>query len=261
MQEATPEDREQRQNHSRGEVNERGNARLQERITWTTTSGRSQQQAEEHSQQQGRKAQPTARQKSIPKSRREQHSQQQARRAYPKAGEKSIPNSRRESKERKGQCQLQGETYEENSVSKKVVGPMTRNKAAESHQRMAAETTEGAVNSCRSLKKPGRLQRRFPKNEKHEMEGEIEKVVKAQKEARSAAEVADREEHIAHNKESRATSSRRRTRRNTSRKWKLNSRRFVMTSALSWTRASSHRREGPQEPNAICKGRPREHPV
>ena len=39
---------------------------------------------------------------------------------------------------------------------------------------------------------PGRLQRRKPKNEKHEMEVEIEKVVKAQKEAQSAAEVADR---------------------------------------------------------------------
>ena len=57
------------------------------------------------------------------------------------------------------------------------------------------------------LKKPGRLQRRIPKNEKHEMEGEIEKVVKAHEEAQSAAEVADREEQIAHNKESRTTGS------------------------------------------------------
>ena len=80
------------------------------------------------------------------------------------------------------------------------------------------ETTEGAANSYRSLKKPGRLQRRIPKNEKHEMEVEIEKVVKAQKDAQSAAEVADRVEQIAHNRESRTTSSRRRTRRNTSRK-------------------------------------------
>ena len=39
---------------------------------------------------------------------------------------------------------------------------------------------------------------------KREMEVEIEKCVKAQKEAQSAAEVADREEQIAHNKESRA---------------------------------------------------------
>ena len=38
----------------------------------------------------------------------------------------------------------------------------------------------------------GRLQRRKPKNEKHEMEVEIEKVVKAQKEAQSAAEVTER---------------------------------------------------------------------
>ena len=48
------------------------------------------------------------------------------------------------------------------------------------------------------------MQRRIPKYEKHEMEVEIEKVVKAQKEAQSAAEVADRGEHIAHSKESMA---------------------------------------------------------
>ena len=82
------------------------------------------------------------------------------------------------------------------------------------------------------------MQRRKPKNEKHEMEVEIEKVVEASKAAQSAAKIADREEQTAHNKESRTTSSRRRTRRNTSRTWKLNSRRFVMT---SWTRTSSHR--------------------
>ena len=70
------------------------------------------------------------------------------------------------------------------------------------------------------------------------MEVEIEKVVKAWKEAQSAAEVADRKEQIAHNRESRATGSRRRTRGNTSRKWELNSRRSVMTSSLSWTRTS-----------------------
>ena len=66
------------------------------------------------------------------------------------------------------------------------------------------ETTGGAANSYRSLKQPGRLQRRKPKNEKHEMEVEIEKGVKAQKEAQSAAEVADKEEQISLNKESRA---------------------------------------------------------
>ena len=87
------------------------------------------------------------------------------------------------------------------------------------------------------------------------MEVEIEKVVKAQKEAQSAAEVADRKEQIAHNTESRTTSSRRRTRRNTSRKWKLNSRRSVMASSLSWTKTSSHRSEGLQESKAINKGR------
>ena len=49
------------------------------------------------------------------------------RRAQPTAGEKSTPNSRGESKEQKEQCQLQAETYEENNVSKKV-GPTTRDK-------------------------------------------------------------------------------------------------------------------------------------
>ena len=63
----------------------------------------------------------------------EEHSQQQARRAQPTAGEKSIVK-----KKQKEQCQLQAETYEENHVSKKV-GPMTRNKDTESHRRMAAE--------------------------------------------------------------------------------------------------------------------------
>ena len=45
----------------------------------------------------------------------------------------------RESKEQKKQCQLQAKTYEENNVSKREVGPMTRNKDTESHQRMATE--------------------------------------------------------------------------------------------------------------------------
>ena len=69
----------------------------------------------------------------------EEHSQQQARRAQPTAGEKSVPNSRRESKELKEQCQLQAETYEENNVSKKEDGPMTRDEDTESHRHMAAE--------------------------------------------------------------------------------------------------------------------------
>ena len=94
------------------------------------------------------------------------------------------------------------------------------------------------------------MQRRIPKNEKHEMEVEIEKAVKAQKEAQSAAEIAGRQEQTAHNKESRTTSSRRRTRRDTLRKWKLNSRSFAMTSSLSRTRTSSHRPEGYRRPSA-----------
>ena len=66
-------------------------------------------------------------------------SQQLARRAQPTAGEKSIPNIRGESKEQKEQCELQAETYEENNVSKKEDGPMTRGKDTESHRHMAAE--------------------------------------------------------------------------------------------------------------------------
>ena len=96
------------------------------------------------------------------------------------------------------------------------------------------------------------MQRRIPKDEKHEMDVEIEKVVKAQKD-QSAAEIADREEQIAYNRESRTTSSTRRTRRTTSRKWKLNSRRSMMASSLSWTRTSSHRPDGLQKPKDITK--------
>ena len=53
--------------------------------------------------------------------------------------EKSIPNSRRESKEQKEQCQLKAETCEENNVSKKEVGPMTRDKDTESRRQTATE--------------------------------------------------------------------------------------------------------------------------
>ena len=52
-----------------------------------------------------------------------------------------------------------------------------------------------------------RLQRRIPKNEQHEMEVEIEKVVKAWKEAQSAAEIADREKRIADKKRKKRTTS------------------------------------------------------
>ena len=124
------------------------------------------------------------------------------------------------------------------------------------------ETIEGAANSYRSPKKPGRPQRKKPKNEKHEIEVEIEKVVKAQKEAQSVAEVADREEQSAHHKESRATSSRRRTRGNTSRKWKLNELQKICDGILAlMDKHLSHRPERLQEPKAISKGRSRGHPV
>ena len=49
-----------------------------------------------------------------------EHSQQQARRAQPTAGSQEH-------------SQLQADTKEENNVSKKEVGPMTRNKDTESH--------------------------------------------------------------------------------------------------------------------------------
>ena len=71
----------------------------------------------------------------------EEHSQQQARRAYPTAGENQ--------KNRKEQCQLQAETYLENNVSKKEVGPMTRNKDVESHQRMATEQESKVAEKAR----------------------------------------------------------------------------------------------------------------
>ena len=82
------------------------------------------------------------------------------------------------------------------------------------------QTVKQTVADCRRSQVDSSEGRRRTK--KHELEVEIEKVVKAWKEAQSAAEIADREEQIAHNKEGRTTSSTRRTRRNPSRKWKLN---------------------------------------
>ena len=71
---------------------------------------------------------------------REPHStEQNGRRAQPTAGEKSIPSSRGESEEQKEQRQLQAETFEENNFSKKEVGPMTRDKDTESHRHIATE--------------------------------------------------------------------------------------------------------------------------
>ena len=142
------------------------------------------------------------------------------------------------------------ETCKENSVSKKEVGLMTRDKDTESHQHIAAEqevkiaekarehqvdiedeveekkaaelkkrfleeqqhktddvwkgcdtkTRGGAANSDRSLKKPGRMKGRKPKNEN--MRWRLR--TRSLQEAQSAAEVAVREEQIAHNKESMA---------------------------------------------------------
>ena len=88
--------------------------------TWTTTSRRSTRISLSGTKWQ--KSIANSRQKSTANSR-----------------QKSIPNNRGESREQKEQCQLQAETYEENHVSKKEVGPVTRNKDAECHQRTAAE--------------------------------------------------------------------------------------------------------------------------
>ena len=109
----------------------------------------SQQQGEEHSQQQAEEHKQQQAKNSTTNSKREEHSQQQARRSQPTAGEKSTANSKRESKEQKEQCQLQAETYEENNVSKKEIGPMTRNMDTESRRRMAAEQELKVVEKAR----------------------------------------------------------------------------------------------------------------
>ena len=68
----------------------------------------------------------------------EEHSQQQAenpansrQESIANSRKNSIPDSRGESKEQREQCQLQAETYEENTVSKKEVGPITRHEVTE----------------------------------------------------------------------------------------------------------------------------------
>ena len=61
------------------------------------------------------------------------------RRAYQTAGRKDHTQQQERTKEQKEQCQLQAETYEENNVSKKEAGPMTRNKDTESHRHMTTE--------------------------------------------------------------------------------------------------------------------------
>ena len=145
LEEVTPEVREHRENHSQKsqwwkEVNERGNARLPkrsteaknwdddeqkiyEKLTQLNKVTKTCQDAKEHSQQQAVK--------SVANSRREEHTQQQEKikrteRAKPTAGSQEHN-------------QHQAETYEENNDLKKEVGPMTRNKDTESHQRRAAE--------------------------------------------------------------------------------------------------------------------------
>ena len=77
-----------------------------------------------------------------------EHCQQQARRAQPTAGEKSVPNSREKSKEPKEHSQQQAVKSTANSRQKrtrrtmsreKEVGPMMRVKDSESHQHIATE--------------------------------------------------------------------------------------------------------------------------
>ena len=58
------------------------------------------------------------------------------------------------------------EKSREHSVEIEEEIEVDKQKAAESKGRSDRETTEGTANSYRSMKKPGRLQRRKPKNEK-----------------------------------------------------------------------------------------------
>ena len=103
------------------------------------------------------------------------------------------------------------------------------------------ETTEGKANSYRSLKKPGRLQRRIPKNEKMSWSSRSRRLSRLRRKPslHTTMKAGQRTARVV------------REGRNTSRKWKLNSRRTVMTSSLSWTRTSSHQPDGLQEPKDI----------
>ena len=109
LEEATPEDRKERQE-----------PQLEEPVVKRRPRKRQSQIAEkEH------------RGEELGRRRAEVHSQQQAKRAQPTAGENQ--------KNRQSSARLQAETYEENNVSKKEVGPTTRDKYTESHRHMAAE--------------------------------------------------------------------------------------------------------------------------
>ena len=130
----------------------------------------------EQDQSRGTRAQPTA-----------------GKRAYPTAGEnqknqKSIPNSRGESEEQKEQCQLQAETYEKNNVSKKGVGPMTRDKDTESHQRMAAE----------QVLKVAEKAREHQVEIETEMEVEKQKAAELKNQVRNVKKSLEEQQHKAH---------------------------------------------------------------
>ena len=122
------------------------------------------------------------------------------------------------------------------------------------------ETIEGAANSYRSLKKPGRPQRKKPKNEKHEIEAEIEKVVKAQKEAQSAAEVADRGTKCTPQRKQGNEQQASYTREYVA-KVEAELQKICDGILALMDKHLSHRPERLQEPKAISKGRSRGHPV
>ena len=164
---------------------------------------------ESHSvEQSDRRAQPTA-----------------GRRAQPTASEKGIPNCRRESKRteravptagrdvRREQCleerswtdgelkvinawQLikNGKQGNTQSRLKRILVTISRKQASRKGSDTA--TTGGAANSYRSQKKPSRLQRRIPKNGKHEMEFEIQKVVRSPWRFKSRRIIAERKNKL-----------------------------------------------------------------
>ena len=107
LEEATPEDREQRQNHS--QKSQWKKKVKKEAMPDKVTEEHSQQQAEEHS--------PTAGEK--------EHSQQRARRAQPTASEKEHTQQWVRIKRTDRAVPTAG-TYEEKNVSKKGFEPMKR---------------------------------------------------------------------------------------------------------------------------------------
>ena len=117
-----------------------------------------------------------------------------SKRAQPTAGEKSIPNSRGKSKEPKKHGQQQAETYEENNVSKKEIGLMTRDKDTESHQHIATEQELKVAEKAREHpveeQKAAKLKKRFLEEQQHETDDVWKGVTQKQQEVQQT--VTDR---------------------------------------------------------------------